>query len=320
MNKTQKLVQSIEESMGATFSIFTRGIIGRFAYGISKLACRTKDKSMKSLVEWVDDQSRKTGVSSSQLYLCQYLYDIAQFSAAMSNDYIPSACTVAASKGMFLRYMDWSIPDDIGKYAYIEKKSSDGIAYKDVSFPGFFGCLTAVGNNWAMAMNQMPSWLVDIHGIPTTIFSKEITLQMAKRIEQGVEITTAASQAKNYMKENNLLPISSVAVFFYSAYQDTNVVIQYHPSSSGGEWSTDFGVKALANQFVKGSTFRKKHRLKRDTNSQERIDQAANIIGTAKDYEDLIAIATNSEYPCNNSATAYIVAADINNKQITLIS
>ena len=103
--------------------------------------------------------SKATGIPAQLLAVSNCAYDVSQFLP----DFYPTACSSAvfndsARRPVMLRYMDWSIPENIGRYSTVAHFHSGGeLAYSSLGFAGFLGVVTAVGPAWAVALNQAPS-------------------------------------------------------------------------------------------------------------------------------------------------------------------
>lgn len=102
--------------------------------------------------------ARATGVPAELIALSNCLYDIMQVVPTGG----PTACSCAAfadsaDQPVMLRFMDWALPENIGKYTVITRFHRDGeMAYASVGFAGFLGVVTAGGPNWAVALDQAP--------------------------------------------------------------------------------------------------------------------------------------------------------------------
>jgi len=75
-----------------------------------------------------------------------------------------------------IRYMDWGVPEDIGRYTVQVDFVRDGIhAYSSLGFAGFLGVITAMSPAWALAFNQAPAAKVSksLVGSPATYAARQ---------------------------------------------------------------------------------------------------------------------------------------------------
>lgn len=55
------------------------------------------------------------------------------------------------------RNMDWELPDSVGEHTRIVRFHNNRRSYISVGVPGFVGVVSAMANNWALAVNQAPN-------------------------------------------------------------------------------------------------------------------------------------------------------------------
>jgi hypothetical protein len=126
--------------------------------------------------------SRATGIPASLLAVANCAYDFAQVVSSQH----PSACSAAVlrdhhGRPVLLRYMDWSMPEDIADYTLVTHFISGGeTAYRSLGFAGFLGVVTAMGPAWAVALNQAPAARV-----PKSLFGHPACYAMRMACDQS---------------------------------------------------------------------------------------------------------------------------------------
>lgn len=161
------------------------------------------------LVAWMKEESKRIAqehdVDWRDVFLAQYIYDIIQ----LYGDEEPSACTTGSirigGKTYFIRFMDWAFPEGIGQATVTDSIGN----FKSVGFPGFLGVITAVGQGWAVALNQSPGRNFDLFGVPACIFCRRFCEEMDARVSERSSLVRLVPSIMRKLRREGLKPMSN---------------------------------------------------------------------------------------------------------------
>ena len=153
------------------------------------------------------------GVSWQTVFSYQCVYDFTQRGPG-----IASACTVGSVGPYFIRFMDWAVPEGIGKLAEKTKmKADDGSPFISIGFSGFIGTVTAFGEGWAVAMNQSPVTGTNGSGVPSCYYTRVFANRFAVRVGRGEQLKKAVTTILEEFEEENIRPMSSCILIVRNA-------------------------------------------------------------------------------------------------------
>ena len=154
-----------------------RPLLSKKSSALSFLAHLPCQALLGNLMEEAKGLSKGTGISAPLLALANCTYDATQYLDGST----PTACSAAvyhdpSNTPTMIRYMDWGVPEDIGRYTVQVDFVRDGIhAYSSLGFAGFLGVITAMSPAWALAFNQAPAAKVSksLVGSPATYAARQ---------------------------------------------------------------------------------------------------------------------------------------------------
>lgn len=227
LTKANELYNDLEEILDSSSAVIKLPFVKRTAIALMVGWLVVKAASTATLTRLITEckaLGKEMGRSWFSVFLMQCVYDILQRQV----DLVASACTVGSAGPYFIRYMDWGVPEGIGKYA--EKTvltAADGSKFTSIGFAGFLGCITAYGDKWALAMNQSPVAGGDISGVPACYYTRMFAEQLAPLVEANTHLDVAIEHILDVFEVENIHPMSSINLIVRDAHH--HAVIEFLP-------------------------------------------------------------------------------------------
>ena len=268
---------------------------------------------------WVECETfaKAEGVDPRTIFLAQYSYDLSQ----MAETQMPTACTVGAYKDNFVRFLDWGVPEGLGRYTETQDRTYGAKSHKAIGFPGFFGTVTAAAPELCFAMNQMPCAKIDKAGLPSAYWAR-LVYERVLRLQHGDSdmMPSAVTKVLRDLAYEGVRPMSSMALTFANG-QDT-VTVSIHPGMEPEMDGTE-GVFVLANRFRT-----KKHKGHNDLLEDDCIEFSADRerqmrtclrkMDKQDDPEKATEVAFSMGYPVLNEATANVTVYSFATRELVV--
>jgi len=307
------------EELVSSFPFFQFGVVKAAATATLRKLCASKEK-INLLWEECQAYAAANDMSPHTVFAAQYLYDYAQLSVAQS----PQACTVGSYKGHFVRYLDWAIPDEVGKYTEVQDREYAVKKYRAVGFPGFFGLVTAVSDELCFAMNQMPCESIDKRGVPATYWARLFYERVLRR-QRGdkTRLVFSVTNILGLMEKEKFLPMSSMEIVMSNG--NYHVAVAIHPGTEPevSYSSTEFPL-VCANRYTTKQHTDYNDLMDEDCYefSEEREKQmkyCLRRIAKQADPDEAAEMAISLAEPVSNEATANITYFDFATKKLAVV-
>lgn len=291
---------------------------------VAKILQLNPNYIIRSLKTECKKLAKEHGLPWTDIFLAQYSYDLMQ----IFGDGKPTACTTGnytkagTDKVVFLRYLDWSFPKGIGKFTEINSPNG----FYEAGFPGFLGVVTAVGNGWAMGLNQMPSSAYDFGGVPACIFAREFCKLFDAMFEAKLGKTPKqiAHAVHRTLAKNDVRPMTSMMMHFASTRGHAVLEFVPHKDTVVIEFDVDCSV-TTANHFISDDNANLNGPREwvgadlvewfDDTYDRSRF-ALRHLVEASRKGWSLRDIVNRSKKPILNEYTANITAAELSSSQI----